>query len=460
MNEFGSWSGLRVGVLGLGRSGCAATQLLVRAGASVYASDAADSGALQKQTEALHGLDIDFELGRHDAKKLEDCDLLVVSPGIPPSADVFRSPGVLARPILSELELAFRFLDAPVIAVTGTNGKTTTTAWIGAMLERAGMRVGVGGNIGRALSEIAADRDASYEWVVAEVSSFQLAYVDRFRPAIGVFLNLCPDHLDWHGSVESYYADKARLFDNATPDSRWVLNGEDEEVLRVADGKPGDVSCFWVSSHAPEAENGAYLAPDGMLMERKDGADRELVSKDELKLMGLHNVANALASSLAADLAEATLDAVRGGLREFEPLPHRLQPVGEIGGVVWINDSKATNVASARVALESMDRRVVLLLGGRGKGESFKPLLPAIKRRAKAVVAYGETANQAEEELGQHVRLEREDGPFENVVNRAAGLAAPGDAVLLAPACASFDMFDNYEKRGERFMELVSRGAS
>jgi UDP-N-acetylmuramoylalanine--D-glutamate ligase len=197
-----------------------------------------------------------------------------------------------------------------------------------------------------------------------------------------------------------------------------------------------------------------------MLMERKDGADRELVSKDELKLMGLHNVANALASSLAADLAEASLDAVRGGLREFEPLPHRLQPVGEIGGVVWINDSKATNVASARVALESMDRRVVLLLGGRGKGESFKPLLPAIKRRAKAVVAYGETANQAEEELGQHVRLEREDGPFENVVNRAAGLAAPGDAVLLAPACASFDMFDNYEKRGERFMELVSRGAS
>ncbi len=180
-------------------------------------------------------------------------------------------------------------------------------------------------------------------------------------------------------------------------------------------------------------------------------------NRRELKLLGLHNVANALASSLAAIFAKAPLDAVRAALREFQPLPHRLQPVGERGGVLWINDSKATNVASTRVAVESMDRPVVLLLGGRGKGESFAPLIPALQKRVRAVVAYGETSAQAQNELGKHIRLEREDGPFEQVIGRAAELAEPGDVVLLAPACASFDMFRDYEDRGERFMNLVNQ---
>ena len=451
-----AWSDLHVGVLGLGRSGRAAARLLARSGASVYASDSADTAELQAQTAQLGELaGVDVELGRHDPEKLSRCDLLVASPGIPPSAEVFNAAGVRGVPVISEMELGYRFLDAPVIAVTGTNGKTTTTAWIGFMLERAGVSVGVGGNIGYALSELA-DADPAYDWIVVEVSSFQLHYVERFDPAIGVFLNLCPDHLDWHGGVDRYYADKARLFDHAGPESRWVLNGEDDEVLRLAAGRSGSAGFFRVASQPSAAEEGAYLTSGGRLMIRQGGEEAELVAKDELKLMGLHNVANALATSLAASYASLPIEAVRDGLRDFEPLPHRLQPVADREDVLWINDSKATNVASTRMALRSMDRPVVLLLGGRGKGESFATLIPDLTGRIRSIVAYGEIVAQLEAELGEATTLVREDGPFEAVVQKAAELAQPGDVVLLSPACASFDMFRDYEERGQRFAELVN----
>jgi UDP-N-acetylmuramoylalanine--D-glutamate ligase len=455
-----SWSELQVGVLGLGRSGRAATRLLARVGASVYASDVADTPELRAEVEDLRGPRVDVELGRHDIERLGRCDVLVTSPGIPPSAEVFQAPNVRSRPTISELELAFGFLQVPVIAVTGTNGKTTTTAWIGSMLERSGVRVGVGGNIGRALSELAAESDAGYEWIVAEVSSFQLAQIDRFKPAIGVMLNLCPDHLDWHVDVDSYFAAKARLFDNADVDSRWVLNAEDESVMRLAAGMPGTARYFRVASRPPDDEQGAFLDSDDVLVARYDGEQVGLVARGELKLLGTHNVANALASAIAAVFAETPFPAVREGLRGFESLPHRLQPVAEKDGVLWVNDSKATNVASTRVALRAMDRPVVLLLGGRPKGESFAALLPDLKGRVRAVVAYGEAAAQIESELGDSVMIAREDGPFEDVVRRARALTRPGDSALLAPACASFDMFRNYEERGARFMALVEQETS
>jgi UDP-N-acetylmuramoylalanine--D-glutamate ligase len=450
-----SWTETRVGVLGLGRSGRAAARLLARAGASVYASDSADTEELRKAVDELRDPGVEVELGRHDTSALEGCDLLVVSPGIPPKAEVLQAPGIRSLPVISELELAFNFLSAPVIAVTGTNGKTTTSAWIGDTLERAGVRVGVGGNIGRALSELVVEEDAEYEWVVVEVSSFQLANVARFSPAIGVFLNLSPDHLDWHASVERYYADKARLFENATSDSRWVLNGEDDGVLNLAKGHAGGARYFRVSSPLPESEEGAFVAEGGMLVTRCDGQEVELVARDELKLMGAHNVANALATGLVANYAQVPVSAVRDSLREFEPLPHRLQPVGERGGVLWINDSKATNVASTRVALASLDRPIVLLLGGKPKGESFEDLLPEMRGRVKSVVAYGAAATQIESELAGAFALVRVDGPFEEVIRAATRLAEPGDVVLLAPGCASFDMFRNYEERGRRFAELL-----
>ncbi len=451
-----SWSDRRVGVLGLGRSGRAATRLLARAGASVYASDVADSEELRRLTADLRGPRVEVELGRHDVGTLASCDTLVVSPGIPPSAEVLQAPTVRARQLISELELAFRFLAAPVIAVTGTNGKTTTTAWIGAMLEKAGVKVGVGGNIGRALSELAADGEARrYEWVVAEVSSFQLAHIKRFKPAIGVLLNLSPDHLDRYIDVDRYYADKARLFENSDAESHWVLNGEDPAVLKMAEQRPGTRRYFRVASQPNPGEEGAFLAADGVLTVRCEGEELELVARKELKLLGLHNVANALAASLVACFTRLPVEQVRDGLRSFDPPPHRLQPVVERAGVLWINDSKATNVASTRVAVRALDRPLVLLLGGRGKGESFAPLLPDLTDRVRAIVAYGEAAGQIESELGGSVRLIRVAGPFAAAVDRARELARPGDAVLLAPACASFDMFRDYEERGERFMALA-----
>lgn len=428
--------------------------MLAGVGASVYASDVADDQELRVQVEPVRGLGVEVELGRHDAAILANCDYLVVSPGIPPSADIFKAPDVGERPIISELELAFNFLHAPVIAVTGTNGKTTTAMWIGAMLEDAGLRAGVGGNIGHALSELAADTQG-FDWVVVEASSFQLAHTVRFNPAIGVLLNLRPDHLDRYVDVERYYADKARLFANATSKSRWVLNAEDEEVLSLAEGCPGRRRYFAVTAELGDDREGAFLAGSRMLTVRGDAEEVDLVDRKELRLLGSHNVANALAASLVAAYARLPVPSVRETLRGFEPLPHRLQPVGEYGGVRWINDSKATNVASTRVALGAIGRPVVLLLGGRGKGESFSDLLSEATGEIRAVVAYGEAAGQIEAELADRVALVRVDGPFEEVVRLASRLARPGDAVLLSPACASFDMFRDFEERGTRFAVLA-----
>lgn len=444
-----------MGVLGLGKSGRSAARLLARVGASVYASDISQAEALRMRSADLAERGIDVELGRHDVAKLNACDVIVVSPGIPPSAPVLRDPGVASRLVISELELAFGFLDAPVVAVTGTNGKTTTTAWIGDMIERSGLRAGVGGNIGEPLSDFAADRGVDYDWVVAEVSSFQLAHTVDFNPSIGVFLNLGADHLDRYKTLDEYHADKARLFANATAENRWVLNGEDEGVLRLSASAAGSRRFFWVENIPPLAEDGAWVAPEGALTVRYEGEEVRLVQRDELRTLGAHNVANALAACLAAACAQVPMEAVRESLRGFEPLPHRLQPVAEVDGVLWINDSKATNVAASRMAVRALGRPAVLLLGGRGKGESFEVLGDEIADRVRAVIAYGEAAAQIEAELGSLTKLVRVEGPFEEVVERARQLAQPGDAVLLAPACASFDMFGDFEERGARFVELV-----
>ena len=443
--------------MGLGRSGKGAARLLGAAGASVYASDLGTGDALEVTAHELRDAGIEVDLGRHDLDKLARCETIVVSPGIPPDATVLQAAASL--PVISELELAFSFLDAPLIAVTGTNGKTTTTAWIGDMIGRAGLRVGVGGNIGEALSDIAA-RDVSLDWVVAEVSSFQLAHIVDFDPAIGVLLNLGADHLDRYESIDAYHADKARLFVHADEESRWVLNGEDAKVRRMADGRSGSKLYFRVETDLPETEEGAWLAEGGELTLRCDGETTTLVNASELKTLGDHNVANALAAALVAYYVGLPVDAMREGLRGFEPLPHRLQPVAEIDGVLWINDSKATNVGSARVAIRAVDRPIVLLLGGRPKGESFADLASEARGRVRTVIAFGEAASQVETDLEGYLHVDRVEGSFAEVVDLAAAQAQPGDVVLLAPACASFDMFHDYVDRGEQFIELVGRRAA
>ena len=444
----------RVGILGLARSGRSAARLALAAGSTVFATDAGDGDELRDAAAEIERLGGEAETGGHTVERLAECDLLVVSPGIPPTAPILADERLAGIPWTSELEFAFRHLDAPVIAVTGTNGKTTVTAWIAHLLKSAGLDAVAAGNIGLPLSE-AALRDPPPAWVVVEASSYQLGRIESFAPRIGVVTNLAPDHLDRYPSVEAYYADKAHLFDNADVGSTWVLNAEDPGVLALAGDAPGRRLMARATTNLEAGERGGWVAEDGMLMLRVEGEDEALVRKDEIRLLGGHNRANALAAALAAHAASGDVVALRDGLRSFPPLRHRLEPLGEVDGVLWINDSKATNVASCRVALESMERPTVLMLGGRHKGESYGELAESIPGRVKAVVAFGEAAGRIQAELGGRVRVERVDGPFRSVVWRAAELAEHGDAVLLAPACASFDMFRDYEDRGRQFGRLV-----
>jgi UDP-N-acetylmuramoylalanine--D-glutamate ligase len=443
-----------VGVLGLARSGQAAARLALASGGAVFASDAGADEAVRAAAERIRAAGGEAETGGHSVHRLAECDLLVVSPGIPPDAPVRRDERLRTIPWVSELEFAFRHLDAPVMAVTGTNGKTTVTAWIAHLLTGAGVEAVAAGNIGLPLSEVAL-RDRSPAWVVVEASSYQLGGIATFAARVGVVTNLAPDHLDRYPDVASYYADKARLFDRAGPESVWVLNGDDAAVLELAGDAQGRRLLFRTGSSPDDGEEGGWLTRDGRLVLRLDGVEAALVHTDELRLLGRHNHANALAAALAAHVVVGDATALRAGLRSFAPLAHRLEPVATVGDVLWVNDSKATNVASARVAVEGMDRPTVLLLGGRHKGESYAPLAQAAAGHVKAVVAYGEAAGRIAAELEGAVPVERVDGPLAAVVDRAAALAEPGDAVLLAPACASFDMFRDYEDRGREYVRLV-----
>ncbi|MEJ2216391.1 MAG: UDP-N-acetylmuramoyl-L-alanine--D-glutamate ligase [Gemmatimonadota bacterium] len=445
----------RVAVLGLGRSGVAAARLALKHDREVFASESADDVRARDAADVVRAAGGEAETGGHTVAEIARCDLLVVSPGIPPTAPVLQDPGVRAVPTVSELEFAYRHLNRPVIAVTGTNGKTTTTALIAHLLTAAGVDAVAAGNIGRALSDVAA-QDEVAAWIVVEASSYQLAGIDRFRADVGVVTNLAPDHLDRYATVEAYYADKRRLFENADDDSVWVLNGDDPRVLDLAGAAPGRRLVFRVAGPLDAGVDGAHVEHDGTLALRIKDRVMPLLKTDELPLLGAHNRANALAAALAAFAVLQAPESLSEALRTFRAPPHRLEPVGESHGVLWINDSKATNLASTRVALRSVDRPTVLLLGGRHKGEPYTGLLPDLGR-VRTVVAYGEAARLIEAQLGEYVPVRRVDGPFEEVVAAAAELARSGDVVLLSPACSSFDMFRDYEERGEAFRRLARR---
>lgn len=441
-----------IGILGLGRSGLGAARLALSRGDAVYASDSNDTPDLRAAAEEIRRSGGDAEVGLHSIDRLAACNLIVVSPGIAPTAAILLDERLAGIPKISELEFAFRHLDAPVIGVTGTNGKSTTTALAAHLLQAAELDALAAGNIGFALSEVALRADPP-DWVVVEASSFQLAGIDTFAPRVGVVTNLSPDHLDRYASVAAYYADKARLFDNATPASVWVLNAEDDAVRALPGDAPGERRWFRTTGVLAEGEQGGYVRGDDLVVRDRE-KDVVLVRIDELRILGRHNHANALAAALAALAAGADTAAVRVGLRSFPGLAHRLEVIVEANGVLWVNDSKATNIASTRVALSSMTRPVVLLLGGRHKGEPYTSLLEDAGD-IRAIVAYGEAADRIVADLGDRVRVEHERGSFEAVLDRAAALARPGDAVLLSPACSSYDMFRNYEERGERFASLA-----
>jgi UDP-N-acetylmuramoylalanine--D-glutamate ligase len=445
----------RVSVLGLARSGRAAAELALTRGLDVYACDAATTDAVQQTARELMSRGADVDVGGADVEKIAQTDAIVVSPGIPPQAAPLNDPRLARMKRISELEFASRFLKARIAAVTGTNGKSTTTALAGHVLAVGGVEVEVAGNIGHALSNVAL-KETQPAWVVVEASSFQLADIDRFTPSIGVVTNLAPDHLDRYASVADYYADKRKLFKNARQDSIWILNGDDAEVQSLPGDAPGRRLSFRVNAELGEGEHGAFVSHEGKLVLKVDLLRADLVHASELSLLGAHNWANALAASLIAIGTGVPIPSIRAGLKSFRGLPHRLQVVAEHDGVLWINDSKATNVASTAVALKSMARPTVLLLGGRHKGEPYTALLPYLEK-VKVVIAYGEAAGLVDQDLHAHVPVERINGPFESVLKRAAEVAERGDAILLSPACASFDMFRNYEERGDAFIRLAKR---
>ena len=446
--------GVTIAVVGLGASGRAAARLALERGGEVYATDREENVETAAAGDDLRRLGAGVELGGHDLERIAGADAVVVSPGIPPDAPVLQGLRERGVPWISELEFAFRFLPGPLIAVTGTNGKTTTAALTAHLLREAGFRVGLGGNIGAGLGPAASElarMDPPAQRLVVEASSFQLADIEHFAPDVGVVTNLAPDHLDRYPDVDAYYADKARIFDNADAESRWVLNGDDEDVLALAGDAPGQRHHFRL-----ESEEGADAYLDGEdLTLREEGAPRRFLSRDELPLLGRHNAANALAASLAARLGGASPEALTRGLTSFEPLPHRLEPVGEVDGVLWVDDSKATNVSAALSAVASLERPVVLLLGGKDKGEDFGRLRAVADHGVRAVVAYGAARQRIADALTGAVEVMQVDGPFGEVVRTGAERARPGDILLLSPACSSFDMFESYRARGRRFHELA-----
>jgi len=445
-----------IAVIGLARSGRAVAKLLRKNGYSIYASDSATTGEVAASVEELTSLGITAQTGGHDRDRLSAARLVVVSPGVPPNAPplaIARENGI---PVVSEVEAALRFLPASrIIAVTGTNGKTTTTAIIAHILRAISGDAVEAGNIGTALSEVALS-EKHPSWIALEMSSFQLHDTNSLEPLVGVLTNLSPDHLDRYASVEEYYGDKARLFTSAEPGSRWVVNADDALVREMVAGVAGEHYSFSL-----EREAEAFFDPGvGKLVL----LGQALMERARFPLLGRHNVANALAASLAvavADPGHRTAESrqlIAAALETFRPLPHRLELVGEFAGVQWINDSKATNVSSTTVAVDGMERPTVLLLGGRHKGEAYSPLAEGIRRKVKKVIAYGEAAPVIERDLAQNVSLEVLGADFDEVVAAARSAARAGDAILLSPACSSYDMFANYEERGDRFRALAAEG--
>jgi len=477
------WRIGEIAVVGLGKSGTAVSTLLAREGARVYASDSGGSSGVDTSAAVLRPLGVEVDTGRHDLERIAKATLVVASPGVPPSAPPLNRAREAGLPIIGEIEVALHAIPAlRYIAITGTNGKSTVTALTAHLLRALGLDAVAAGNIGTPLSEVAL-RDRRPDWVALEVSSFQLHDTPSINPAVGVVTNLSADHLDRYASVDEYYADKAMLFRNAHDRSKWVLNGDDDDVMRLAERRPATPprGTRRVKADGPEeaAGNVARAALRGdtyqVSIERRDGAawydheqghlvvlGKSVASRSEVPLLGDHNVANALFALLAvmvADPLHETDDArsrLAEALRTFQGLPHRLELAGEYDGVRWINDSKATNVSSTLVALRGMQQPTVLLLGGRHKGEAYTRLEPELRRTVKAVIAYGEAAPLIVKDIGAVVPTEQMARSFEQVIDRARSIAAPGDAVLLSPACSSFDMFKNYEERGTIFKRLAA----
>ncbi len=446
-------NGKRVLVVGLGKSGVASALFLKKQGARVAVSDTKSGDELRNEIPVLLDHGITVETGGHGERTFRGQDLIVVSPGVPVDAPPLVQARSLGESVIGEVELAAQFLPGPVVAITGSNGKTTTTTLTGEIMTATGFSTLVGGNIGTPAISLA-ERANPKTVIVLEVSSFQLETIATFRPKVAVVLNVTPDHLDRHRTFEIYAGAKARIFENQQPNDFAVLNADDPTC--VAMGTRTRAQVFWFSRQK-EVQQGAWVDESKILFRDKTG-QREILQVSEIPLKGAHNLENVLAAVCASILMGCAPEKIRQAVRDFKAVEHRLEFVATIRGVDYYNDSKATNVDATIKALESFPANIHLILGGKDKGSDYTVLNDLLRQRVKRVYTIGAAAAKIESQIVSS----KDGGPevvhaetLDNAIRKASAVAQPGDVVLLAPACASFDQFKSYEHRGKVFKEIV-----
>ena len=447
-------NGKRVLVVGLGRSGVASALFLQSRGARVTVSDAKSEDQLREQIPTLLDAGIAVETGAHGERTFRNQDLIVVSPGVPVDAEPLVQARALGQPVIGEIELASQFLSGPIVAITGSNGKTTTTTLVGDIIAASGFKTLVGGNIGTPAISLA-EQATPETTIVLEVSSFQLETIRTFRPKVAVVLNVTPDHLDRHGTFAAYVNAKARIFENQQADDFAVLNADDPTCVELANRTRAQV--FWFSRER-EMESGAFVR-DGHIIVRRNRSVQTILSVSEIPLKGSHNLENILAAVCAAALMGCAAEKIRAAIVNFKAVEHRLEYVATIGGVEYYNDSKATNVDATMKALQSFPANIHLILGGKDKGSDYTVLNNLLRERVKSVYTIGAAAEKIQSHIKGTTQIVS-SGTIESAVKQASAAGHPGDVVLLAPACASFDQFQNYEHRGRVFKELVGQLAA
>lgn len=443
-------------ILGAGRSGIAAAKLLKSRGVKVFLSDENEKSKLKFFNEAdLKKEGIEFELGAHSDMVFEN-DIIIKSPGISPQNNVIVKARQMGKRIYSEIEAASWFCKNPVIAITGTNGKTTTTVLTGEIFKNAGFDAKVCGNVGLAFSEVINELNEK-SIVILEVSSFQLNDIEEFKPQVSVLLNVTPDHLDWHGSFENYLNAKLNITKNQTGDELAVIN-YDAAVLKDAAGRiKAGKAFFSVNVNLKETliERGSYVEKGKIIyFDNNKKILEEVMNTNEINIRGNHNLYNSLAAIISARAFEIKAEIIKESLQKFPGVEHRIEFVREIDGVSFYNDSKATNIDSLIVALESFQGNLILILGGREKGNDYGRVDELVKQKVKKVIATGETREKIYDHFQKKVETYKSMS-FEDAVRNAFESASKGDTILLSPACKSFDMFDSYEQRGKEFKRLV-----
>lgn len=443
-------AGRRVLVVGLGLSGASAANMLVEKGAAVTVTDAAERPAAADRISELAERGVKFELGGHNLPSFETADLIVISPGVPETIAPVAAAKQRGIQVIGEVELAAALITAPILAVTGTNGKTTTTTLLGHMLQTAGLRVFVGGNIGKPLVECVSE-SGRLDAVVAEISSFQLDTTRSFRPRVSVLLNVTADHLDRYLNFDAYAASKGRIFENQQAGDTAVVNGSDAVAVKVSERIRAR---RWLYHQQAPLADGAVFEGNALVLQTPDHRGRK-IDMTGLRLKGAHNRENAAAAALAALAFGVSPENIEKALSSFEGLAHRVESVAVIGGVEFVNDSKGTNVDAVVRALEAFDRPVVLIMGGRDKAGVFDVLREPVRQRVRCLVLIGEATEIIHRALGPYAPTLRASD-MDDAVSRAFAAAEPGDVVLLSPGCASFDMYTSYKHRGETFRSAVN----